>query len=317
MSEAEPQFALAIHGGAGAIAREQIGDKLEQAYRDCLRRILDSGAAMLAEGATALDVVERVVGLLEDEQLFNAGRGSVLNSDGEVEMDASIMDGATGCAGSVGAVRAVRNPVRAARAVMDGTQHVLLIGEAADTFARDAGLAMQQPDYFRVERRVTQWRKAREAGRVQLDHAATDPAANTSGGGSTVGAVARDREGRLAAATSTGGMTNKLPGRVGDSAIIGAGTWADGTCAISTTGIGERFQRAAFARHVADRVALAGESLEAATAAALHQLGEGTGGCIAVDARGHIAMPFNTSGMYRAARDGKGERAVSIWSGTR
>jgi len=270
----------------------------EREYRAGLTAALRAGYAVLDGGGTSLDAVVAAVIVMEDSPLFNAGRGAVFNAAGRHELDAAVMDGATGGAGAVAAARRVRNPVLAARAVMERTPHVLLTGSAADRFARDAGLTLVPPGYFSTTARAVALARAR------ADAAATD--ADRHG---TVGAVARDRNGNLAAATSTGGYTNKLPGRVGDTPLVGAGTYAENaSCAVSATGSGEHFMRAVAAHDVAARMRYRRESLADAARHALERvvaLG-GDGGMIAVDRAGNIAMPFVSKGMYRGwARGGR------------
>ncbi|WP_070999898.1 isoaspartyl peptidase/L-asparaginase [Methylobacterium sp. C1] len=300
MSDHRP--VLVIHGGAGTIASGQ-ADPGEARYHAALADILAAGAACLAAGGSALDAVGVAVDLLEECPLFNAGHGAVFTSAETHELDAAIMDGATLRAGAVAGVARVRRPGRAARAVMEAGEHVLMAGAGAEAFARQHGLEMVEPDFFSTEARRDQLRRARAAGQVALDHdAASGPLDETRKFG-TVGAVALDRDGHLAALTSTGGMTNKRPGRIGDSPLIGAGTYADDrTAAISCTGTGEAFIRVAAAHDVCARMAYGGQDLAAAARAvvedALPAVG-GRGGLIAVDARGRVAMPFNTEGMYR------------------
>jgi beta-aspartyl-peptidase (threonine type) len=263
-----------------------------------LKEALEAGYELLAKGNSSLDAVAAAVLVLEDSPLFNAGRGSAFNADGDIEMDASIMDGATLAAGAVAAVRRIRNPVLAARAVMENTRHVLLAGDSADRFARRHGLKLERPGYFHTARRWNALKRNRK---------------NYHG---TVGAVALDAEGNLAAATSTGGYTGKLPGRVGDSPLIGAGTYADNrACAVSGTGLGEAFIRAAVAHDVCARMRYGGSSLTAAAAAALKNVAAlgGDGGLIAVDRRGNVAMPFNSEGMFRACVDRRGRRTVAVF----
>lgn len=311
---------MALHGGAGDPARI---DTVQEAHRRAvLREALDLGTALLDRGADALEACIAAVCLLEDSPLFNAGRGSVLDRDGGVSLDASLMWGADRSAGAVGGLTRVQNPVRAAALVRAHTPHVQLTGPAALALAVEHGLPLQEPDWFRTAARRAQLAAAQ--GRIQLDHAGegatpkdhenTDLEGNlenhTKG---TVGAVARDRHGHVAAATSTGGMTAKWPGRIGDSAVIGAGTYAwDRTCAVSATGHGERFIEAHVAGRISDWMDMGGLSLgEAARRVVLEELdGFGAGGVIAVCARtGALALPFNTQGMYRAARhrDGRVE----------
>jgi beta-aspartyl-peptidase (threonine type) len=293
---------LVIHGGAGTIAQGQ-ADAGEARYHAALADILAAGAAYLASGGSALDVVSLAVDLLEECQLFNAGHGAVFTSAGTHELDAAVMDGATLRAGAVAGVTRVRRPGRAARAVMEGGEHVLMAGTGADAFARQRGLEMVEPGFFSTEARRDQLHRAQAAGQVTLDHdVASGPLDETRKFG-TVGAVALDQNGHLAALTSTGGMTNKRPGRVGDSPLIGAGTYADDrTAAVSCTGTGEAFIRIAAAHDVCARMAYGGQDLETAAQAVVHEalpaVG-GRGGLIAVDAHGQVAMPFNTEGMYR------------------
>jgi beta-aspartyl-peptidase (threonine type) len=288
------KLALAIHGGAGVLRSDRPGAR----HRAVLRQALEAGHEILLEGGKALDAVAAAVVVLEDSPLFNAGCGSSFNSAGEIEMDASIMDGATLRAGAVAAVRRIRNPILAARAVMEASRHVLLAGQGAERFARHQGLRMESAAYFRTARRLAALRKNRK---------------NYHG---TVGAVALDQAGNLAAATSTGGYTGKLPGRVGDSPIIGAGTYADNrACAVSGTGLGEAFIRAAVGHDVCARMLYARVSLSIAAAAALSNVKKlgADGGLIAVDRRGNVAMPFNSEGMFRACVDRRGRKTVAIF----
>jgi isoaspartyl peptidase/L-asparaginase-like protein (Ntn-hydrolase superfamily) len=285
---------IAIHGGAGVLRADRPGKR----HRAALAEALDAGFEVLLKQGTSLDAVTAAVAVLEDSPLFNAGRGSSFNADGEIEMDASIMDGATLAAGAVAAVRRIRNPVLAARAVMEKTRHVLLAGAAADAFARQHGLKLEPPRYFHTAAR----RKALKENRKNYH--------------GTVGAVALDAHGNLAAATSTGGYTGKLPGRVGDSPLIGAGNYADNrACAVSGTGLGEAFIRAAVAHDVCARMRYGGASLAAAAAAALRNVAAlgGDGGLIAVDRRGNLALSFNSEGMFRASVDRRGRRHVAVF----
>ena len=292
----ETGFALAVHGGAGTIPRDEASRSRAASYHDGLRRALAAGRDILAASGSALDAVTEAVAKLEDDVLFNAGRGSVFTRAGTQEMDACIMDGAERRAGAVAGIFGPRNPVRAARAVMERSRHVLLIGEGALAFCRANGVAFCEPVYFHSEAR---WR--------ELQNALQHPSREVPQYG-TVGAVARDRRGNLAAATSTGGMTGKAPGRVGDTPIIGAGTYADNaTCAVSATGHGEFFIRYAAAFAVAARVRYAGQSLDPAARAVIDELmaAGGSGGVVAVDRDGALALPFSTAGMYRGyVRDG-------------
>ncbi|MDO5091103.1 MAG: isoaspartyl peptidase/L-asparaginase [Cardiobacteriaceae bacterium] len=301
---------IAIHGGAGAIGQHDAAS--EQQYRDALARIVRAGAAILAQGGRAVDAVTLAVQLLEDEALFNAGRGAVLTAEGKHELDAAIMDGATLACGAVAGVQRVKNPVLAARAVMEKSAHVFLIGAGAETFAAAQGLDMVDNGWFTTEKRRAQWLATRGAG-VMLDHDAPLDERHKMG---TVGAVVRDCHGHLAAATSTGGMSHKMPGRVGDSPVIGAGCYADDqSCAISCTGHGEHFIRTLAAHEVAAMMRHGGLSLAAACQRVVHEtlpaIG-GDGGMIAIDHAGNIALPFNTAGMYRACvyADGRVETGI-------
>ncbi|WP_409519430.1 isoaspartyl peptidase/L-asparaginase family protein [Pulveribacter sp.] len=310
---------IAIHGGAGTLLRSHISPEQEQAYHAALQSVLRAGQEVLARGGAALEAVCVAVQALEDCPLFNAGHGAVFTADGTHELDAAVMDGARLAAGAVAGVTRIRNPVLAARAVLQHGQHVLMAGEGAEQLALAAGLAQVAPSYFSTEARRAQLRdaQARAAGAV-LDHDGAAALAGRQQGGplhegskmGTVGAVALDAHGHLAAATSTGGMTNKRPGRVGDSPLIGAGTYADDrTAAVSCTGHGESFIRVAAAYDVCARMAYGGQALQQACDAVVHgalpALG-GTGGLIAVDRRGNVCLPFNTEGMYRGlARAGQ------------
>jgi beta-aspartyl-peptidase (threonine type) len=297
MSErpADRRPALAIHGGAGRILRERLSRAHDAELRGAVAALLREGLARLARGEPALDVVQQVVTALEDDPNFNAGRGSALTSDGAVEMDAALMGGARRIVGAVACVQRVRNPIALARRVLDEGRHVLLAGEGAERFAREAGLALADPAALITPERRAELASAQASGRLSLDR-------DEPGALGTVGAVARDAEGHLAAATSTGGMTNQRPGRIGDSPIPGAGTWADDTtCAVSATGHGEAFVRAAFAHEVDAAIRLAGLSLAAACEHALARIAAlgGTGGCVAVGREGAALARFNTPGMVR------------------
>ena len=304
-------FALAIHGGAGTILRSRMTPSREAAYHAGLRRALAAGRAVLADGGSALDAVSAAVMALEDEPLFNAGRGAVYTSSGKQEMDAAIMDGRDRSAGAVAGICGPRNPILAARKVMEQSGHVLLIGESAVEFCRSQGLAFEDPSYFHTDQR---WQALQETLAMRRSGAEDQDESRRHG---TVGAVARDRHGNLAAATSTGGMTAKRPGRVGDSPVIGAGTWADNeTCAISATGHGEIFIRYAAAHEIAARMRHAGQTLEEASRAVVIDLlapAGGSGGVIAVDHAGNIALPFNCSGMYRGIVRSDGALLTAIY----
>ncbi len=306
---------IAIHGGAGAISRADMSAEKEQEYQQALRRIVEAGQAVLAAGGSAMDAVTEAVRLLEDCPLFNAGHGAVLTSAATHELDASVMDGATLRTGAVAMVDCVRNPILAARRVMEHSKHVLFVGEGAVAFAREQGLELVDPAYFTTEARRQQLERVQREhpDAAVLDHdgqaivsrgqpAPADPLDADRKFG-TVGAVAVDAQGNLAAATSTGGITNKQVGRVGDSPLIGAGCYANNrTCAISATGTGEMFIRMVAAYDVSARMEYLGESLAQAAGCVVNEklpTIDGKGGLIAVDAQGNVALPFNTEGMYR------------------
>ncbi|MET0755249.1 MAG: isoaspartyl peptidase/L-asparaginase [Pseudoxanthomonas sp.] len=306
-------FTLVIHGGAGVIDRDRLSAADEQAIRADLDAALEAGGRILAAGGSALDAVEAAVVALEESSRFNAGKGSVYNADGRHELDASIMEGHGRRAGAVAGVETIRNPVSLARAVMERSPHVMMIGAGAERFADTLP---------QIERVANDW-FGTDARRAQLDQ---EQARERSEAGDeslrgkyfgTVGAVALDSQGNLAAATSTGGMTNKRYGRVGDSPLIGAGTWADERCAVSGTGWGEFFIRNVVAHDIAARVAYRGDSLALAAEAVIMervpQLG-GDGGAIAVDRDGNIAMPFSTAGMYRGWIAADGARGTAIFA---
>jgi len=304
-------FALAVHGGAGTIRRDQRLASRPVFYHEGLRRALETGREVLAVGGNALEAVTRTVAALEDDPLFNAGRGSVFTAAGTQEMDAAVMDGRNRRAGAVAGISGPRNPILAARAVMELSDHVLLIGEGALAFCQQQGVAFADPAYFYTAER---WRALQdELERRRRGLAEDDDEQRRHG---TVGAVARDRDGNLAAATSTGGMTGKVPGRVGDSPIIGAGIYADNaTCAVSATGHGEYFIRFGAAFEVAARLRHAGHSLHQAAGSVIDALGEfgGRGGVVAVDRTGALALPFNTAGMYRGYVQTDGRIHTAIW----
>lgn len=304
---------LVIHGGAGTILREELTPALERDYHSTLQAALRAGHAILARGGPSLDAVEQAIRLLEDSPLFNAGKGAVFNAKGEHELDASIMDGSSMRAGAVAGARGIRNPILAARAVMEQSPHVMLIAGGAEEFARAQGIQFAPPEYFYEERRWKQLEKAREKEQAMLDHTPLEASEEKFG---TVGAVALDARGNLAAGTSTGGMTNKKFGRVGDSPIIGAGTFAENiSCAVSCTGHGEYFIRAVAAYDIAALMKYKGRSVRRAAEEVIKKIGKsgGTGGAIALDARGNIAMPFNTSGMYRGYLRSGGEPRTFIF----
>ncbi len=291
------EYSIAIHGGAGAMSKGKLTPEQELEIKTVLKNIIEEGLVNLQEGASALDVVQQAVNRLEDCPWFNAGKGAVFNHQGSHELDASIMCGKTLEAGAVSGIRYSPNPVDVARAVMDHSPHVYLGGEGAEQFVRDQGLRQVDNGYFSTEMRRQQWQTAIKAEKVILE-----PTQNDYKYG-TVGAVARDKHGNLAAATSTGGITNKQYGRIGDSPVIGSGTYANNhTCAVSATGHGEHFLRHVVAYNISSRMELANESLEqAAKHVVFHDLPstQGSGGVIAVDKDGNVTLPFNTEGMYR------------------
>lgn len=313
-ASADTPVRLVIHGGAGTIERNKLTPELEREYTVALSEALRAGHAVLARGGPATEAVVAAITLMEDSPLFNAGKGAVFTHEGRNELDASIMDGANRAAGAVASVTTIRNPILAARAVMQRSPHVMLIGAGAEAFAKEAGLELVDPAYFRTEMRWQQLQKALEEDRILLDH--TGPAQPEDEKRGTVGAVALDAHGNLAAGTSTGGMTNKRWGRVGDSPIIGAGTWADNrSVAVSATGTGEMFIRSAAAHQVAARVMYAKETPSAAAAHTLEEIAAiaGDGGMIVLDAKGSYAMEFNTEGMYRGTIGADGKPEVAIY----
>jgi beta-aspartyl-peptidase (threonine type) len=324
-------LALALHGGAGTIARTSLSPEVEQQYRAALAAALDTGYGILEGGGAALDAVEATVRSLEDCPLFNAGCGSVFTHEGHHEMDAALMAGHSRRAGAVAGARQVQNPIRAARLVMEHTEHVLLAYPGADELAREHGLPLQPPEYFFTQHRFDQLQEALREGRMRLDHsqALTEDAplqepsafpeaavADPNWKKGTVGAVACDAQGQLAAATSTGGMTNKRYARIGDTPLIGAGTWADERCAISCTGHGEYFIRAVAAYDIACLMEYKGLTLEEACRVVVHDKlapAGGEGGLIGVDAMGNVTLPFNSDGMYRASRTAASPALVEIY----
>jgi beta-aspartyl-peptidase (threonine type) len=301
MPDPRPGYALAIHGGCGVITRALLSAEREAAYHRALRDSLEAGEALLAAGGSALDAVVAAVVAMEDSPLFNSGHGAVFNAAGAHELDAAVMEGTQLKAGAVAGVRHVRNPIKVARVVMERSDNVLMAGEGADAFAVAQGFAAVPQSYFDTDWRRDAFDDAKQRA-ARGESMTALPEAQKHG---TVGAVAMDANGRLAAATSTGGFTNKDVGRIGDSPIIGAGTWADdATCAISATGKGEFFIRKALAHEIGARMRYLGKPLAVAADELvmdeLPQWGSGAG-LVAVDARGNIAMPFNTEGMYRGS----------------
>lgn len=314
------QIAIAIHGGAGTIRKANMTDDMEQAYKEKLKEALQAGYAVLQRGGTSTEAVVAAIKIMEDSELFNAGKGAVFTSDGRNELDAAIMDGKTRNAGTVAGITTVKNPITAAVAVMNNSPHVMMIGPGAEQFAEEQGLEIVDPSYFYTERRFQQLQRIKDTEKQQLDHSGDQGSMDVKFPDykfGTVGAVALDKDGNIAAATSTGGMTNKKYGRVGDVPIIGAGTYADNqTCAVSATGHGEFFIRSVVAYDISALMKYKGMSVvEAANEVVNHKLVEmeGSGGVIAIDGKGNITMPFNTSGMYRGAIDTTGNMYIGIY----
>jgi beta-aspartyl-peptidase (threonine type) len=308
-----PPVAIAIHAGAGTISKENFTASMELEIRGTLMKAVQAGHEVLSSGGSSLDAITIAITILENSPHFNAGRGAVFNAEGRHELDASIMDGSNLEAGAVAGVQNIRNPILLARKVMTDSVHVMLMGEGAEVFARANGIEFADNDYFFTEHRWRQLQKAKSREKQDAQLTPEFPERWLS----TVGAVALDANGDLAAATSTGGMTNKRWGRVGDSPIIGAGTYADNrSCAVSATGHGEYFIRATVARDICSRVQYQGLALAAAADAVINgQLRDmgGDGGIIAIDTKGNIALTFNTPGMYRASVDVEGNLDVRIY----
>jgi beta-aspartyl-peptidase (threonine type) len=320
-SAPKAQWGIVIHGGAGVIRRETLTPEKEAAYRAKLTEALQAGHAVLARGGTSLDAVGAAIRILEDSPLFNAGKGAVFNHDGQNELDASIMDGRTLKVGAVAGLHHVKNPIELARKVMEKSPHVMMVGDGAEAFAKEQGVELVPAEYFRTEQRWEQLQKALEKEKASQGQPPSslgpsrDPATGEEKFG-TVGAVALDQAGNLAAGTSTGGITNKRYGRVGDSPIIGAGTYANARCAVSATGHGEYFIRYTVAHDICARVEYLGLPLkEAASAVVMDVLVKagGDGGIIAMDAQGHVAMTFNSPGMYRGYMGEDGTPHVAIF----
>ncbi len=313
----ESTMRIVVHGGAGTIDRSKMTPEREKAIRAALGEALDAGYRVLAAGGTSMDAVEAAVCILEDSPFFNAGRGSVFTSAGTNEMDAAVMDGATRKAGAVASVTGIKNPVRAARLVMDRSSHVMLVGDGAETFAREQGLQFEDAAYFFTQDRWDELKRTQENEReMKKEHGSLDFPHTHLG---TVGALALDRHGNLAAATSTGGLANKRWGRVGDSPIIGAGTYANNeTCAVSCTGRGEVFIRGSAAHEVSALMQYKGLSVGDAAKRVVHEEllalgGENTGGLVALDRKGNFAMELNTPGMYRGFTDANGKAHTLIY----
>jgi len=313
----QKEFAIVLHGGAGVISRD-IDPEVRDGYLASLEEALIIGRDLLDEDGSSLDAVEKVIRYLEDEERFNAGRGAVFTSEGRHELDASIMDGRDLNAGAIAGIRTVKNPITLARKVMEESRHVMFAGDGAERFADMMDVERVDNSYFNTDRRRQQLERAREQAALH-DGAQTLPAdrmaerdAHPFG---TVGVAALDRDGNLAAGTSTGGMTNKMPGRVGDSPVIAAGTYADNnSCAVSATGHGEKFIRNAVAYQICAIMEFQGATLEEAARIVIHEkLDEGDGGIVAVDYLGNISMEFSSPGMFRGAADSDGRFEVAIW----
>lgn len=304
---AQNPYALAIHGGAGVMSQERMSAERQMEYTQHLNRALTIGDSILKNGGSAADAVVEVVSYLEDCPLFNAGKGAVFTHQGTIELDASIMDGATLNAGAIAGVTDIKNPIKAVRMIMEKSDHVMLSAKGASVFAREQGLEMVKNKYFFTPERFESLKRLQKQERER----------NLNDNHGTVGCVALDQNGNLCAGTSTGGMMNKKYGRIGDSPIIGAGTWADNrTCAVSSTGHGEYFIRLTIARDVASNMEYRNMDIAQAGNVVLEKLSKmgGTGGFIAIDAKGNIAMPFNTSGMFRGFAKSTGEKEIAIFA---
>ncbi len=312
MPDKKDKWSLAIHGGAGTLRKGMMTADKEREYKNALAAALSAGGELLASGRSALDAVELAVQILEDSPLFNAGKGSVFTAEGKHEMDASIMDGESLEAGAITLISGIKNPITLARDVMEKSDHVFLAAEGAMRFAKDLGYSLEEDSYFFDALRYEQWQEIRHTDHFQLDHSLKKESKF-----GTVGAVACDVNGNIAAGTSTGGMTNKRYGRVGDSPLIGSGNYANNkTCAVSCTGSGEYFIRGVVAYDLSSLMEHRGLSLHDASKEVVHnrmlEIG-GDGGLIAVDQQGNIAMPFNTEGMYRASLDSEGNSQIAIY----
>ncbi|MFN4198062.1 MAG: isoaspartyl peptidase/L-asparaginase family protein [Flavobacterium sp.] len=311
------KFCLVIHGGAGTILKENMTDSLEAAYYAVLNEALEKGYEILKSGGNSLDAVTAAITIMEDSPLFNAGKGAVFTNEGKNELDASLMDGKSKAAGAVAGVTRVKNPILLARAIMELSEHVMMTGQGAERFATEIGVELVEPSYFYTDSRWRGLQKAIEREKVEMDHTAMLPLSYKEEKFGTVGCVALDKKGNIAAGTSTGGMTNKRFGRIGDAPIIGAGTYADNlVCGVSATGWGEFFIRNVVAYDIAAQMQYKGSSLAEAARETIHkkvvEMG-GDGGIIAIDAQGNIVMEFNTEGMYRASIDIQGKKTIAIY----
>ncbi|MGJ1263151.1 isoaspartyl peptidase/L-asparaginase family protein [Sphingobacterium spiritivorum] len=321
-SKIDKTYVLAIHGGAGTILRSNMTPEMEKAYKDALTLALQKGYEQIKNGKSSLDAVEQAIHVMEDSPLFNAGKGAVFTNDGKNELDASIMNGKTLEAGAVAGVTTIKNPISAARAVMEKSEHVMMVGKGAELFAKQAGIEIVDPSYFWTKMRwdALQKIKKEDSTKVQLDHDQKQSQrlgiVNKDSKFGTVGCVALDKNGNLAAGTSTGGMTNKKFGRVGDSPIIGAGTYANNaTVAVSCTGWGEYYIRNVAAYTVSALMEYKQEPVKIASQTVIDNIGKmgGDGGLIALDKSGNLAMPFNTEGMYRGMVTADGQIEIYIY----
>jgi len=320
VQKSESNFGIVIHGGAGTILKKNMSDSLEIAYSEKLEEAIRVGHEILANGGTAMDAVTKTINVMEDSPLFNAGKGAVFTHEETNELDASVMDGATLNAGAVAGVQRIKNPIDLAREVMDNSDHVMLSGKGAETFAEEKGFTLVDPAYFYTEKRFQSLQRIKAKEQAELEHdtkvSFTDPFIKDAKFG-TVGCAALDKNGNLAAGTSTGGMTNKRWNRIGDAPIIGAGTYANNaTCAVSSTGWGEYFIRAMVAYDISALMEYKGLSLQEAAEEVIQKkvpaLG-GDGGIISIDKDGNVAMEFNTAGMYRAHMNAAGELIIGIY----
>ncbi|MCW3077258.1 MAG: isoaspartyl peptidase [Bacteroidetes bacterium] len=310
-------FAIVIHGGAGTILKKNLTDELEKEYKDKIAQAMQAGYDTLKNGGRSMDAVVAAIKILEDSPLFNAGKGSVFTADGKNEMDAAIMDGNTLKAGAVAGVRTIKNPITAALCVLEKSQHVMMVGSGAEKFVKTCSCEFADTSYFFEQKRWDQLQKIKQTEKMESDHGFVSPVEDKDKKFGTVGVVALDKAGNIAAGTSTGGMTNKKFGRVGDAPIIGAGTYANNkTCGVSCTGHGEYFIRAVAAYDVSALMEYKGLSVEQAAAEVvmkkLKSMG-GEGGLIAIDKKGNITMPFNSAGMYRGYMKGNGKKEILIF----
>ncbi len=320
-SEITENFGIVIHGGAGTILKKNMSDSLEKAYQEKLKEAIMVGHAILKNGGTSMEAVTKTINVMENSPLFNAGKGAVFTHEETNELDASVMDGATLNAGAVTGVQRIKNPIDLAVSVMDDSPHVMLSGQGAETYAQERGFELVDPSYFYTERRFQSLQRIKDKEKTELDHDtkvahAEDPFIKDSKFG-TVGCAALDKNGNLAAGTSTGGMTNKRWNRIGDAPIIGAGTYANNaTCAVSSTGWGEFFIRAMVAHDISALMEYKGLTLQEAAREVIQKkvpaLG-GDGGIVAIDKDGNVAMEFNTAGMYRAHMNAADELIVKIY----